>query len=116
MDNELEPIRGTLGARMKRRAPADLTDKVMGEVVRLEQRRAYRRLVLAMTLRSAVVVGVLLLLLLPPVLRLASGVRIDFSLRTLQGLGHGGRWMLDNFYFLAPVIVLLVVRRLFAIK
>ena len=121
MESEFEPIRGALGKRLKRTAPADLADKVMGEVLRMEQRRVYRRLVIVMTLRSAVFVAVLLLLLLPLVSGFGSGsgsggIRIDFGLRALEGLESGGRWMLNNFYFLLPLMVLLFVRRLFAIK
>lgn len=113
MENEFEPLRGALGKRMKRTAPADLAGKVMEEVQRLERRRVYRRLVLVLTLRSAVFVVVLLLLLLPLI---SQGIRVDAAWKTVQGLKHGGEQALNSLYFVTPLIVLLLVRRIFAIK
>jgi len=113
MESEFDPGRGTLGTRMKRTAPAGLADKVMGEVLYFERRRIYRRLVVAMILRSAVFLVILLLMLLPVI---SHGIRVDDVWRSVQGLEHGGVRMLNDLYFLAPLIVLLFVRRLFAIK
>ena len=113
MENEFEPIRGNIGARMKRTASADLTDKVMDEVLRFERRRVFRRLVLVIALRSAVFLMIPVFLLLPVV---SHGISVDAAWKSLQGLGHGGVRLLNDLYFLTPLIVLLFVRRLFAIK
>ena len=115
MDSELESMRGILGKLPERPAPVGFTDKLMDEVRQMERRRIYRRVVLTLVLRSIVFVGVLLSLVLP----VASSVDFGWAgagWRAVEALGQAGKWVVGHVYFLFPLLVLFLVRRMLAIK
>jgi hypothetical protein len=113
MDSEFESMRAVLGKLPERTAPAGFTGKLMEEVGQIERRRIYRRLVLVLVLRSVVLVGLLLALVIPLVIH---GFRIDVNWNGIGELEQAGREVLDHVYFLFPFVVLLFARRLFGIK
>lgn len=85
----------------------------MTEVQEIERRRIYRRIVLAMILRSVVIVGVLLSLLLPAASSAGWG---GAASRTVEALTQAGKWVGEHVFFLLPLLVLFLARRVFAIK
>jgi hypothetical protein len=113
MDSEFESMRGMLGKLPERAVPNDFTGKLMAEVRQIERRRIYRRLVLAMILRSVVIVGVLLSLLLPAAFSVGWG---GAAWHAVESFAQAGKWVGAHVYFLLPLLVLFLARRMFAIK
>lgn len=113
MDSEFESMRGILGKLPEQTAPAGFTDKLMEEVQWMERRRIYRRVVLTLVLRSVVFVGILSSLFLPMV---SSVSWAGAGWHVIEVLAQSGKWVAGHVYFLLPLIVLVFVRRVFAIK
>jgi hypothetical protein len=112
MDNEEQFIRSLMSGSRKA-APAGFTETVMGQVRAMEERRIRRRLVLAIVLRTALFTGLFVLLVVPSIVK---GIRIDGVARLVEEAGQDVVGILKNVYFLLPLLVLLVGRKLFAIK
>ena len=113
MDREDDVIRSLLSNTDRKTAPAGLTEAIMQEVQELERRRVYRRVVRIVIFWTAVFIGLLLLLV---VLLVRRGVSADELFRLQLEAVEGIVGILKNAYFLIPLVVLLIGRKLFAIK
>jgi hypothetical protein len=115
MDSEFESMREMLGRLPEEAAPTGFTGRLMEEVQEIGRRRIYRRLVLAMVLRSAVIVGVLLSLLVPVASSVGPG-GAGAAWHMVEAFAQAGKWVGAHVYFLPPLLVLFLARRMFAIK
>jgi hypothetical protein len=112
MDKEDELFRSLL-SNTRKTASAGFTETVMREVRAMEERRIRRRLILAIILRTAFFTGLFVLLVVPVVIR---GISVDELLRLQKEVAEGIAGVLKNAYFLLPLAVLWIGRKLFAIK
>lgn len=116
MEKEHEKTREMLLSSGSTDAPAELEGRIMQTILAIADKRAKRRVALSALLRFAAIV-VLSILLAQICLPAGTVTRLITAVgKTAEDSGEKLSWLLENIYFLLPLVALFVFSKIYRIK